>query len=182
MKTDQIYPYIALNYLGKIATFFFVFGLIAAGYSSADGTFTALTTSFCFDILDIRKTNRNEQQQVRIRRWVHLFISVLFLSVIIVFSNYHDEALIRTIFKIAGYTYGPILGLFAFGLFTKRTITKTKWIPIVSLITPLFVYTLTCFAPRILWGYQFGLELIIVNGLVMFGLLLAVSERRTNQF
>ena len=177
MKTDQIYPYLALNHLGQLAAFFFVIGLMAAGYSSADGTFTALTTSFCFDILNIQRFTKDERKQVRIRRWVHLLMSLLFLSVIIIFSNYHNDALIRTLFKIAGYTYGPILGLFAFGMFTKRTIKKAATIPIVAMISPTIVYVFAHFAPKILWGYQFGFELIIVNGALVFLLLLLLSKK-----
>ena len=179
MKTDQIYPFIALNYLGKAAAFFFVFGLISAGFSSADGTFTALTTSFCLDILNIQKFTKDERLQIRIRKGVHILMSILFLGVIIVFSNYHNEALIRTIFKIAGYTYGPILGLFAFGMFTKRAIVKAKLIPVMAILTPSIVYTFARLSPTILFGYQFGFELIIVNGALMFGLLYTISCRRS---
>ena len=177
MKTDQIYPYLALNHLGKLAAFFFVIGLIAAGYSSADGTFTALTTSFCFDILNIQSLAKDERQQMRIRRGVHVLMSVLFLSVIIIFSSHHNDALIRTLFKIAGYTYGPVLGLFAFGMFTRRAIKRAVVIPIVAMITPAMVYALAHFAPQILYGYQFGFELIIVNGAFVFLLLLLFSRK-----
>jgi Na+/proline symporter len=132
MKSDQIYPFLALNELGIVAALFFVIGLVAAGYSSADGTFAALTTSFCFDILDMERWTTSEKQRLRIRRLSHILMSILFLGVIIVFTNYHNDALIRIVFTVAGYTYGPILGLFAFGMFTKRTI-KTNWlIPVLA--------------------------------------------------
>jgi SSS family transporter len=178
MKTDQIYPYLALNNLGIVAAVFFVIGLIAAGYSSADGTFAALTTSFCFDILNMEKWTTSEKQRTAVRRVVHLLMSLLFLGVIIVFSNYHNDALIRIIFTIAGYTYGPILGLFAFGMFTKRVI-KTGWlIPVFALLMPLIVFFLSKYSELLLGGYKFGFELLILNGGLIFLGLMMVSKNK----
>lgn len=176
LQSDRIYPEIALKYLGKVAAIFFVVGLVSAGYSSADGTFTALTTSFCFDILQIDKHISSERKQMQIRRIVHGAMAVLFLVIIIVFSSHHNDALIRIIFKVAGYTYGPILGLFVFGIYTKREI-RNKWIiPIISIVTPVSVYFFAKYSELLLNGYKFGFELIIVNGLLMFLLLLLFSK------
>jgi Na+/proline symporter len=177
MKSDQIYPYIALNYLGIIAAAFFVIGLIAAGYSSADGTFAALTTSFCFDILNMEKWATSEKQRMLIRRASHILMSVLFLGVILVFSNYHNDALIRILFTVAGYTYGPILGLFAFGMFTKRTIKYGFLIPACAVLMPVMVFFIAKYSTLLLGGYKFGFELLIVNGVLMFAGLMAVSKK-----
>jgi len=178
MKSDQIFPYISINYLGMGAAAFFVIGLIAAGYSSADGTFAALTTSFCFDILNMEKWAKSEKQQLLIRRLVHIFMSILFLSVILIFTNYHNDALIRIIFIVAGYTYGPILGLFAFGMFTQREIKHRYLIPVFALLMPVIMFFISKYSTILLGGYKFGFELLIVNGVLMFGGLLAVSKKR----
>jgi SSS family transporter len=177
MKSDQIYPYLAFNNLGTVAAVFFVVGLIAAGYSSADGTFAALTTSFCFDILNIERWTTSEKQRTRVRRFAHLFMSLLFLGVIIVFGNYHNDALIRIIFIIAGYTYGPILGLFAFGIFTKREIKSGYFIPFFSVLMPVIVFFLSKYSEHLFCGYKFGFELLILNGGLMFAGLLLISKR-----
>ena len=179
--TDRIYPEIAFNYLGKVGAFVFVFGLISAGFSSADGTFTALTTTVCYDILDIEKRFPDENIQIKVRRIVHIVISTLFLLVIIIVANHHNDALIRIIFMVASYTYGPILGLFCFGIFTKRTIpgSRRKLIPVFSILVPLFCYILSSNSTKWLFGYKFGYELLIVNGALFFLTLLAISKKNT---
>jgi SSS family transporter len=177
MKSDQIYPFLALNNLGVFAAAFFVIGLVAAGYSSADGTFAALTTSFCFDILNMERWTTSEKQRLLIRRLSHILMSLLFLGVIIVFSNYHDKALINIVFTVAGYTYGPILGLFAFGMFTKRTI-KTSWlIPVLAVATPVIVFFIAKYSAILFGGYKFGFELLILNGGLMFAGLVLASRK-----
>ena len=182
LKSDQIYPAIVLGYMGKAMSLLFVIGLIAAGYSSADGTFTALTTSFCLDILNIDKFAKTDRQKVFIRRCVHVGMSVLFLLVIIVASNYHDDALIRIIFKVAGYTYGPILGLFAFGMFTKRKMISEWVVPAVSLAIPTTVFFIAKNSKTLLWGYEFGFELLLLNGLLTFlGLFLGSKKQSISQ-
>jgi len=180
MKTDQIYPYIALNHLGIVAAAFFVIGLIAAGYSSADGTFAALTTSFCFDILNIEKWTKTEKQRLLIRRLSHVLMSILFLGVILVFSNFHNDALIRILFIVAGYTYGPILGLFAFGMFTKREIKHGFLIPVLAILTPVVMFFISKYSTILLGGYKFGFELLILNGGLMFLGLMVCSKRKAH--
>lgn len=179
MSTDRIYPEIAFKYLGKAGAFVFVFGLISAGFSSADGTFTALTTTVCYDILRIEKRFPTVQQQTKVRRVVHLIISALFLMVILVVANHHNDALIRIIFIVAGYTYGPLLGLFAFGMFTKRVIPQGRrfWIPVIALLMPLICFILSKNSVAWFNGYKFGYELLIVNGVLVFIGLLAVSKK-----
>ena len=184
MPTDRIYPEIAFNYLGKVGAMVFVFGLISAGFSSADGTFTALTTTVCYDILRIEGRFPTEAQQTRVRRIVHVLISLLFLMVIIIVSSHHNDALIRIIFMVASYTYGPLLGLFMFGIFTKREVpVNRRWlIPVIALLVPTFCYILSSHSQQWLCGYKFGYELLIVNGLLVFACLMAVSGRKSGEF
>lgn len=178
MATDRIYPEIAFNYLGKVGALVFVFGLISAGFSSADGTFTALTTTVCYDILRIENRYPSEEKQVKVRRIVHVLISMLFLAVIIVASNHHNDALIRIIFMVASYTYGPLLGMFIFGMFTKRDIPQSRrWlVPVIAVLIPTLCYILSSHSQQWLFGYKFGYELLIVNGLLVFFSLLAISS------
>ena len=180
MKSDQIFPFISLNYLGIAAAAFFVIGLIAAGYSSADGTFAALTTSFCFDILNMERRIKNENKRLIIRRLVHISMSILFLFVILIFTNYHNDALIRIIFIVAGYTYGPILGLFAFGIFTKRVIKKGYLIPIFAVLMPIIMFFISKYSQVLFGGYKFGFELLVLNGGLMYLGLLGVSTSPKN--
>lgn len=180
MPTDRIYPEIAFNYLGKAGALVFVFGLISAGFSSADGTFTALTTTVCYDILEIERRFPSARTQTRVRRVVHLIISTLFLMVILVVANHHNDALIRIIFMVASYTYGPLLGLFAFGMFTKREIpAKLRFlIPVTAVLIPSLCYVVASHSEQWLWGYKFGYELLIVNGLLVFLTLMLISGKR----
>lgn len=177
--TDRIYPEIAFNYLGKVGALVFVFGLISAGFSSADGTFTALTTTVCYDLLDIEKRFPDESRQINVRRIVHLIISLLFLSVIIVVAKHHNDALIRIIFMVASYTYGPILGLFVFGMFTKREIPVRRrfLIPVLSIAVPVLCYFLASHSVQLFNGYRFGYELLIVNGLLVFAAMMLISSK-----
>ena len=179
MPTDRIYPEIAFKYIGKLGAIVFIFGLISAGFSSADGTFTALTTSVCYDILKIQNRQLTDERQARIRRIVHVVIALLFLSVIIFVSSHHKDALIRIIFKVASYTYGPLLGLFIFGMFTKREIPAARrfMIPVISLAIPAFCYVLASYSQQWFNGFQFGYELLIVNGMLVFISLLAISRK-----
>ena len=131
--TDDLFPTVAIDHLGIFAGLVFIIGLIAAAYSSADSALTALTTSFSVDFLGIEmKTNLSEKQRIRIRTYVHIGISLLVLFVIILFRAINDQAVIAKLFTIAGYTYGPLLGLYAFGLFTKYSV-KDKWVPIIAI-------------------------------------------------
>lgn len=178
IATDRIYPEITFSYLGVFASIIFVIGLISAGYSSADGTLTALTTSLCYDIIKIEKHIPDEYKQSIVRRIVHILVSLLFLLVIIVFAQFHNKALITIIFTVASYTYGPILGLFTFGIFSKREITFSKLIPVIALLSPLLCYFLSRYSTYIFMGYRFGFELLIVNGLITFGGLWLISRKK----
>jgi len=163
--TDDLFPAIAINHLGVFAGLTFIIGLIAAAYSSADSALTALTTSFSVDFLNIQKsTSLSEKEKIKIRTWVHIGISIIVLIVIIFFRAINNEAIIAKLFTIAGYTYGPLLGLYAFGLFTKISI-KDKWVPLIAIASPILCYFLSLFSEFLFRGYQFGFELLIINGI-----------------
>ncbi|MEM0995841.1 MAG: sodium:solute symporter [Bacteroidota bacterium] len=170
--TDILFPYLALNHLPTAIGVLFVLGLIAAAYSSADSALTALTTSFCVDILDFEKKAPDAGRR-RTRNLVHVGFSVLLFFVILTFYAINNEAVIAAIFTAAGYTYGPLLGLYAFGLFTKMR-PADRLIPVVCIASPILSYLL-----NLLVGGWFGFAILLVNGGVTFvGLwLLAVLGR-----
>lgn len=170
---DKIFPSIAFSLSGFTAVCF-VLGIVAAGYSSADGTLTALTTTFCYDFLKFR--GEDEKKELRIRRGVHIGFALLFLLVIIAFRPFHSDSLITIIFDVAGFTYGPLLGLYTFGLFTKRSVDD-RWIPYIAVASPIICYILKLFSPTC-FGYTFGFEILLINGLITFLLLLAFPARQ----
>ena len=173
---DNLFPILANNHLGIVVAFSFILGLIAAAYSSADSALTSLTTSFCVDILDI-ESNHTEDQQVKIRKRVHFSFVVISILVILFFKyGFEDKSIIDKVLKYAGFTYGPLLGLYAFGLFTKWKI-KDKLTPIVALLAVLISLILN--AKSLDWfGFNFGFEILIVNGFLTFlGLVLIRSQK-----
>ena len=198
---DKIFPSIAFSLSGFTAVVF-VLGMVAAGYSSADGTLTALTTTFCYDFLGFEKgkgsekgVNRSEREvkgtnekddsnvpytplsllshssltPVAIRRIVHVAFALLYLLVIIAFRPFHRQSLIDTLFDVAGFTYGPLLGLYAFGLFTRRH-ARDRWVPFIAVLSPAICYVLKLYSP-VWFGYHFGFEILLLNGLITFVLL-----------
>ncbi len=165
--SDDLFPEIALNHLGTFSAVLFIIGLISAAYPSADGALTALTASFCIDFLNIKRRNWTEEKQKQVRYIVHISFAALLLAVIVVFRLINDDAVINKLFTIAGYTYGPLLGLFAFGLFSKSQL-KDKWVPLICLASPTLCYMLNDSSEFLLNGYKFGFELIIVNGLLTY--------------
>jgi Na+/proline symporter len=165
-KTDLLFPEIALNHeLGAPLAITFVLGLIAAAYSSADSALTSLTTSFCFDFLNF--TSKASVVQKRTRKIVHVCVSLLLVLVIILFKHVLSDNVINSLLTVASYTYGPLLGLFAFGIFTKYQIHE-KRTPLVAFLSVVFTWLLHSNAPALLNGYVFGYELLIFNGLFMF--------------
>lgn len=167
-KTDNLFPVIAFNYLGPIAGLIFMVGLVSAAYPSADGALTALTTSFCVDFLGFKeKNNRTEIQKKKIRYIVHLSFAALLLIVILIFRALNNEAVVNAIYTAAGYTYGPLLGLFSFGLFTKYQV-KDNYIWIVALLSPIISYVISHYSEVLLGGYKFGFEVLILNGALTF--------------
>ena len=177
---DKIFPTVAFS-LNKITAIVFMLGLIAAGYSSADGTLTALTTTFCFDFLHFDKNDKiTEEQKIKYRQMIHIGFAFLYLLVIIMFRPFHNESLIDKIFEIAGYTYGPLLGLYSFGLFVKNRKPNDKYVPIIAIASPIISYLLNLYSQDLFWGYQFGFEILIVNGLLTFTALLFISKKSIN--
>ncbi len=168
---DGLFPILAKDHLGIGVFVFFLIGLIAAAYSSADSTLTALTTSFSIDILDIEK-KYDVAQQIAIRKRIHIMISFVLIFVIIAFKYViKDESVIAKLFIFAGYTYGPLLGLYTFGLFTKWQI-KDKLVPMIAILSPILAYLIS--ENSLKWfGFEFGFFILILNGLLTFiGLIL----------
>jgi Na+/proline symporter len=167
-KTDDLFPLIAFNHLSPLAGLIFMVGLVSAAYPSADGALTALTTSFCVDFLGFKdKSKLNEKQKKKIRYYVHISFATVLLVVILIFRALNSEAVINAIYTAAGYTYGPLLGLFAFGLFTKFAV-KDKYVWIATILSPVLCYVLSLYSERLFNGYKFGFELIVLNGFLMF--------------
>ncbi|MCI4671037.1 MAG: sodium:solute symporter [Bacteroidia bacterium] len=176
-KTDELFPMLALNYLGPLAGIVFILGVIAAAYSSADSALTALTTSFCVDLLDFEDRD-NEEAKIRIRQIVHIGFSSLLFIVIMIFNYLEEGAVIWGIFKAAGYTYGPLLGMYAFGIYTDYKVNDF-FVPLVAFVAPILSYVINYFSPSI--GYTFGFEIVIVNGLLTFLGLLLISKKDNKQ-
>ncbi|MBP6978517.1 MAG: sodium:solute symporter [Lentimicrobiaceae bacterium] len=173
LRSDDLFPTIAINHLGPFAGVVFIIGLISAAYPSADGALTSLTTSFSIDFLGLpKRQNLSEKQKEKIRYLVHASFAILLLAVIVVFRAINDQAVIDKLFTVAGYTYGPLLGLFAFGLFTPYSV-RDRWVPWIALVSPVICYILSIHSVAWFDGYHFGFELLILNGLITFcGLLL----------
>ncbi|MCX7549294.1 sodium:solute symporter [Xanthomarina sp. F2636L] len=172
---DDLFPLLAKNYLGTGVFIFFLLGLIAAAYSSADSALTALTTSFSIDILGIEKT-LDEKAQVAKRKQIHVLFSVILILVIISFKYViKDESVIAKLFVFAGYTYGPLLGLYAFGLFTKWQI-KDKLVPIIAILSPILSYIISVISAAQL-NFEFGFFILILNGLLTFIGLLMIKRK-----
>ncbi|MDX5319457.1 MAG: sodium:solute symporter [Bacteroidota bacterium] len=162
-KADNLFGMIATDGgLGAVVGVFFVLGLVAAAYSSADSALTALTTSFCIDILGIERKELSEQESLR--KKVHIGFSVLTVIIIIVSREFHDDSLFNTIFQVASYTYGPLLGLFAFGMLSKRAV-QDSWTPFISVLAPLISFYIASHSEE-WWDYKFGYEILLVNGLL----------------
>lgn len=174
---DQLFPTLATEgYFGLGVAVLFILGLIAAAYSSADSALTALTTSFSIDILDIEK-KYEEKEQVRIRKRIHIMMSFVLIIVILIF-NYliGDASVIAKLFTFAGYTYGPLLGLYAYGLFSKWDI-KDKWVPIIAILSPIMGFGISYFCQE-RFGFDFGFFILILNGaLTYLGLILIRSQK-----
>ncbi|MCF2442538.1 sodium:solute symporter [Dyadobacter sp. CY345] len=164
-RTDEFYPMLALNHLGLAVGITFLLGITAATYASSDSALTALTTAFCIDFMEIEK--KPEAKRSSIKFWVHIGFSVLFYIVILIFNRMNNKEVITAIFDLAGYTYGPLLGLFTFGLFLKRPVLD-RWVPIVCIIAPILTYYINDNSELWFNGYKFGFERLIINGLITF--------------
>ncbi|HOE25894.1 MAG TPA: sodium:solute symporter [Bacteroidales bacterium] len=175
--SDDLFPTIAFRYLSPAAGIVFLIGLISAAFPSADGALTSLTTSFSIDFLGLeKKPEMDYAKKTRIRYTVHLSFALIFFICILVFRQMNDRAIIDKLFTIAGYTYGPLLGLYTFGLFTKRRVTD-RFTPWIAIISPIICYFLHLYSEELFNGYRFGFEMILVNGFLTFMGLLIFSRK-----
>ncbi len=180
-STDELFPTIALKYMGPMAAIVFLIGLISAAFPSADGALTSLTTSVSIDFLGLNKRERiSEKRRTRIRYAVHLSIALLFFICILIFSLLNNKAIIDQLFTIAGYTYGPLLGLYSFGLFTKRKVLD-KATPYIAVLSPVICFFISKYSVQLFNGYKFGFELILMNGFLTFMGLLFFSRKNGDQ-
>jgi Na+/proline symporter len=179
-KTDYLYPTIALQHLGLIPAMVFMLGLTAATFATTDSALTALTTSFCVDFLNFNKSKDvNSKKMVSLRHYVHIGFSGLMFLTIIIFNSINNDAVVSAIFKVASYTYGPLLGLYSFGLFVSNRQVKDKLVPFICLISPAICYFLSTDSEKYLGGYVFDNELILINGLITFVGLWLTSKEKT---
>ncbi|HVU58033.1 MAG TPA: sodium:solute symporter [Puia sp.] len=177
---DDLFPTLALHAMPRAVSILFIIGLISALFPSADGALTALTSSFCIDILGLReRTGWSEQQKKKTRMTVHGTFAIIFLLCILVFKWIDNKSIIGVILELAGYTYGPLLGLFAFGIFTRRHLPDTGAITVICLAAPVVCYFLSKYSVQWLNGFQIGIELLLINGILTFIGLLLVSKRDT---
>ncbi|NND32808.1 MAG: sodium:solute symporter, partial [Saprospiraceae bacterium] len=177
-QTDQIYPRLAVNHLGSVAGVAFIVGIAAAAYSSADSSLTGLTTSFCVDFLGYQ-THRADNS--RVRKWVHLGFSILIFVFIILFHLINNESVVSAFIRISGYTAGPLLGLFTFGIISKRKV-HDRIMPLVCLTAPLLSYFVNRYSPYLFQGYQLGYEIIVVNAiLTLIGIYLFSKNSRVTK-
>ncbi|VAW29460.1 Sodium/iodide co-transporter [hydrothermal vent metagenome] len=181
--TDHLFPQIAFNYLGMAGGLVFTIGLIAAAYSSADSALTALTTTLTIDIMELDKRYADNQEILRKKRErLHFVMMLIIIFVIILFRIINNQAIIAQLFTFAGYTYGPLLGLFGFGLFTRFSL-KDKWVPLVAVLSPFVGYALSKLLEFVFTGYQTGFEILILNGLITFiGLLIIKTPFKTKSY
>jgi len=167
VKPDDLFPTVALQYLPSFISIIFIIALISALFPSADGALTALTSSFCIDILGLkRRDDLDEKQRKKIRLTVHLVMAFVFFLCVMMFRWINDKSIIGIILTVAGYTYGPLLALFSFGIFTKRKLPDNFAVVIVCLLAPLLCYFLSDNAARWFNGYHIGVELLLINALI----------------
>ncbi|RUA23537.1 MAG: sodium:solute symporter [Bacteroidetes bacterium] len=179
-KPDHLFPMLAFEHMGLVAGIVFIVGLIAAAYSSADSALTALTTSVSVDLFNMEKrTDWSEAKKIRMRKFIHVGMSFVLLLVIVIFGSFNKDSVINELFSIAGLTYGPLLGLFSLGMFTKIKV-KDSLIPVVVIVAPVLSYLLKVNSVDWFNGYQFGFELLIVNGLLTFIGLWLIREKKSS--
>lgn len=172
--TDELFPTLALKEFSLIVGIFFLLGITASSYASADSALAGLTTSFCIDFLNFK--HKPEHVKHRQKFLVHLGFSLLFLVIIVIFREINERSVIDAVLGIAAYTYGPLLGLFSFGIFTNLQV-KDRFVPIVCLLSPIICYVLGIYSPILFNGYKLGLELLLLNGMITFLGLALISKR-----
>ena len=172
-SSDDILPMFATQYLGPVVTFLFVIGIIAATFASSDSALASLTTSFSVDILGVQHDEKKVAE--RKRRLTHIGMSALFVVIMLVFKALNNKSIIDAIYTIAAYTYGPLLGMFTFGLFTKRK-TKDKLVPYIAVTSPFLCYGLNIFCTQV-FNYPLGYEILIINGMITFIGMYLISKK-----
>jgi Na+/proline symporter len=178
---DEIFPTIALQHMPPYLSIIFILALISALFPSADGAITALTSSFCIDILGMqRNTQWEEAKKKKVRQRIHLIFAFIFLIIVLIFKWIDNKSIIDLLLKIAAYTYGPLLGLFAFGILTKRTL-QDKWAAIPCFIAPVLCLLLDNYQNTLLGNFKIGQELLIINGLFTFIGLWLISKPNTEK-
>ena len=178
VRTDLLFPTIALNYATPTIGVLFFLGILASTYASADSALTSLTTAFCIDFLGFQKAETQEKKTQKVRTLVHLGFSVILFFIIILFYIINDSTVIEAIYKAASYTYGPLFGLFTFGMMTKRSINDSL-APYICIASPILTYIINANSEAWFWGYKFDFELLILNGLLTFVGLWAISKKGT---
>jgi len=175
---DKLFPVIALNYMPPLVSVIFIVALISALFPSADGAITALTSSFCIDIIGIqRRDDMDDAKKKKTRQRVHLTVSAIFLVFVLLYKWVDNPSMIGLILKIAAYTYGPLLGLFSFGILTNRQITD-RFVPVICIAAPVVCFILDKYQKALFGSFEIGLELLIINGLLTFLGLLIISKKQ----
>lgn len=172
LDTDTLFPDLAINHLGLVAGISFLLGIIAASFSSVDSALTALTTSFTYDFMDI--SEKSSADKKRLKNRVLFGFSVVVFIIIMIFSGSRGDV-ISLIFKVAGYTYGPLLGLFLFGMFSSMSV-KDKWVPLICIAAPVLTYLLSIYLKNS-FNFDFGFISIAVNGLLTIMGLFIIKEK-----
>ena len=174
---DKIFPVLAMEHMPPVVSVIFIIALISALFPSADGAITALTSTFCIDIIGIqRRPDLTEAAQKKIRQRVHLTFAAIFLVFVLIFKWVNDPSMIGLLLKIAAYTYGPLLGLFTFGIITKRVVKDTL-VPYVCIAAPIICFIIDKYQKSLLGSYEVGLELLIINGTITFLGLILISKK-----
>ncbi|HYG38726.1 MAG TPA: sodium:solute symporter [Cytophagales bacterium] len=173
-NTDLLFPILALNNFGLVAGIFFLLGIIASSFASSDSALASLTTSFCIDFLNFDK--REEKERQRLKFWVHIGFSFLLFLVIIIFKAINSTAVITAVLLMASFTYGPLLGLYTFGLFTKRMVID-KWVPLICIISPLLCFVLYYYSEQLFSGYKLSFEVLIINAIFTIIGLFIISKK-----
>ena len=164
INTDALFSVLSMHHLGILAGFLFLLGIASAAFSSADSALASLTTAFYKDF--INEDNKAEEDKIQIRKKINLVVSALLVAVIILFRIINNESVIHLVFTIAGYTYGPLLGMFAFGLFTKWK-TKDKWVPVIAILSSVASYVISYYSVPLL-GFDLGYTVLLLNALITF--------------
>ncbi len=174
-ETDKLFPTLAVQYFSPFAGAVFLIGLIAAAYSSADSALTSLTTAFCIDFLGFSR-DKQKNSSVKTRYLVHLGFSFVLMMTIIIFDSIGNKAVIDRLFIVAGYTYGPLLGMFSFGILSKRKV-RDRWVPLICLVSPVLCYFIDQHSEQIFGGFKIGYLLLILNGALTYIGMMLISKK-----